>query len=65
MYSVQFSHSVMSNSLQAHGLQQARLPCPSQTPGACSNSHPMTQFFTSGGQNIGASALVLPMNIQD
>ena len=26
--SVQFSHSVMSNSLQPHGLQHARLPCP-------------------------------------
>ena len=30
----------MSNSLQPHGLQQARLPCPSPTPGACSNSCP-------------------------
>ena len=29
--SVQFSHSVMSNSLQPHGLQHARLPCPSPT----------------------------------
>ena len=36
--SVQFSRSVMSNSLQPHGLQHARLPCPSPTPGACSNS---------------------------
>ena len=36
--SVQFSHSVMSNSLWAHGLQHARLPCPSPTPGPCSNS---------------------------
>ena len=33
----QFSHSVMSDSLQPHGLQYARLPCPSPTPGACSN----------------------------
>ena len=32
----QFSHSVMSNSLQPHGPQHARLPCPSPTPGACS-----------------------------
>ena len=32
-----FSSSVMSNSLQPHGLQQARLPCPSLTPRACSN----------------------------
>ena len=30
--SVQFSCSVMSNSLQPHGLQHARLPCPSPTP---------------------------------
>ena len=30
----------MSNSLQPHGLQQARLPCPSPTPGACSDSCP-------------------------
>ena len=35
--SVQFSHSVMSNSLRSHELQHARLPCPSPTPGAYSN----------------------------
>ena len=35
---VQFSHLVMSNSLQPHGLQHTRLPCPSATPRACSNS---------------------------
>ena len=82
--SVQFSHSVVSESLRPHGLQHARLPCPSPTPGACSNSRPlsqtchptisssvipfssclqsfpvlgsfqMSQFFASGGQNIGA-----------
>ena len=95
--SVQFNHSVMSDSLQPHGLQHARLPCPSPTPGACSNScpsswwchptisssvvpfsyclqsfpasgsFPMSQFFASGNQNIGASASasVLPMTIQD
>ena len=34
----QFSCSVVSNSLQPHGLQHARLPYPSPTPGACSNS---------------------------
>ena len=33
-----FSHSVMSDSLQPHGLQHPRLPCPSPSPGACSNS---------------------------
>ena len=37
--SVQFSHSVVSNSLWPHGLQHTRLPCPSPTPGACSNSY--------------------------
>ena len=36
--SVQFSHSVLSDSLRSQGLQHARLPCPSPTPGACSNS---------------------------
>ena len=34
--------SVVSNSLQPHGLQHARLPCPSLTPGACSNSCPLS-----------------------
>ena len=38
--SVQFSRSVMSDSLRPHGLQHARLPCPSPTPGAYSNSCP-------------------------
>ena len=42
--SVQFSHSVMSNSLRPHGLQQTRLPCPSPTPRACSNSCPLSQW---------------------
>ena len=39
---VQFSRSVVSNSLQPHGLQHARLPCPSPTPRACSNSCPLS-----------------------
>ena len=43
-YSVQFSCSVMSESLWPHGLQHARLPCPSPTPGACSNSCPLSQW---------------------
>ena len=95
--SIQFNHSVMSDSLRPHGLQHARPPCTSPTPEAYSNScllswwcHPtispsvvpffshlqsfsasgsfqMSQFFASSGQSIGvsASALVLPMNIQD
>ena len=37
---VQFSCSVVSDSLRPHGLQDARLPCPSPTPGACSDSCP-------------------------
>ena len=36
--SIQFSHSVMSDSLRPYGLQHTRLPCPSPTPGAYSNS---------------------------
>ena len=42
--SVQFSHSVLSDSLWPHGLQHARLPCPSPTPRACSNSCPSSQW---------------------
>ena len=38
-----FSHSVVSDSLWTHGLQHARLPCPSPPPGACSNSCPWSQ----------------------
>ena len=34
----------MSNSLQSHGLQDARLPCPSPTLRACSNSHPSSRW---------------------
>ena len=34
---VQFSRLVMSDSLQLHGWQHTRFPCPSPTPGACSN----------------------------
>ena len=42
--SVQLSRSVMSNSLRPHGLQHARLPCPSPTPGAWSNSCPLSRW---------------------
>ena len=90
----QFSRSVMSDSLQPHGLQHARLPitnsrsllklmavklvmpfnylilchpfssCLQSSP--ASGSFPVSQFFSSGSQNIGASASasVLSMNIQ-
>ena len=43
--SVQFSHSVVSDSLQSHGLQQARSPCPSPTPRVYSNSCPLSRWF--------------------
>ena len=41
----QFSHSVVSDSLWPHGLQHARLPCPSPSPGACSNLCPLSQGY--------------------
>ena len=93
--SVQFSHSIVSDSLWPYGPQHARPPYPSPTPGVhpnpypssrwchptisssvisfssclqsfpASGSFPISQLFTSGGQSIGASASVLPMNIQD
>ena len=37
---IQFSHSIMSDSLQPHGLQHTRLPCPSPTPGVGDTIHP-------------------------
>ena len=40
--SVQFSHSVVSDSLRPHGLQHARLPCPSKTHRVYSNSCPLS-----------------------
>ena len=42
--SIQFSHSVMSSSLQPHGLQHARPPCPSSTPRVYSNSHLLSRW---------------------
>ena len=42
--SVQFSHSVMSDSLRPHELQHARPPCPSPTPRVHSDSHPLNQW---------------------
>ena len=42
--SVQFSCSVVSDSLQAHGLQHARPPCPSPIPGVYSNSYPLSRW---------------------
>ena len=94
--SVQFSRSVVYNSLQPHESQHTRPPCPSPTPGihsdsrplslwchpaisssvvpfsSCpqslpvSESFPMSQLFTWGGQTTGVSALAsfLPKNTQ-
>ena len=42
-----FSCSVVSDSLRPHGLQRARVPCPSPPPGACSNSCPLCQWGPS------------------
>ena len=42
---VQFSHSIMSDSLWLRGLQHARLPCPSPNPGAYSNSCASSQWY--------------------
>ena len=44
LYTVQFSHSVVSDSLWPRGLQHTRLPCPSPTPRACSNSSPLSRW---------------------
>ena len=43
--SVQFSRSIMSDSLQPHGPQHARPPCPSPIPGVYSDSCPLSQRY--------------------
>ena len=43
--SVQFSHSVVPYSLWPHGLKHSRLPCPSPTPRAYSNSCPLSWWY--------------------
>ena len=43
--SVQFTRSVLSDSLQSHGLQHTRLHCPSPTPRVYSNSCPLSQWW--------------------
>ena len=55
---VVFSHQVVSDSLRAHGLQRAsRLPCPSPTPRACSDSCP-----SSGECHPAISSSVVPFS---
>ena len=46
-YSVQFSHSAMSDSLRPHGLQHVTSPCPSPTLGDNSDSRPLSQWWHS------------------
>ena len=59
--SVQFSHSVVSNSSQPHGLQHTRLPCPSPTRGACSHSCPWSQWCHP---NISSSVIPFSSHFQ-
>ena len=70
VYSIQFSRLVVSDSLQPHGLQHARLPCPSPTTAACSNSCPLSHWchptisssvipFSSRLQSFPASVLCI------
>ena len=44
-YLLLFSYSVVSNSLQPHGLQHGRLPFPTLSPGVCSNSCPLSRWY--------------------
>ena len=44
VHSVQFSHSVVSDSLRSHESRHSRPPCPSPTPGVHSNSHPSSRW---------------------
>ena len=56
-----FSCSVVSYSLQPHGLQHARLPCLSPAPGVCSNSCPSSRFCHP---TISSSAVPFSSRIQ-
>jgi len=57
-----FSHSVVSNSLWPHGLQQARLPCPSPTLRACLKSYP-SSWWCHPNHLILCHPLLLPPSI--
>ena len=58
--SVQFSRSVMSNSLQPHGLHHASPPCPSPTPRAYSNFCPIESMILSNHLILCHPPLFLP-----
>ena len=55
--SVQFSHSVMSDSLWPHELQHTRPPCPSPTPGVYANSCPLSRWC-----HLTISSAVIPFS---
>ena len=57
MSSVQFSHSVVSNSLRPHESQHTRPPCPSPTPGVHPNSCPSSQWC-----HLAISSSVIPFS---
>ena len=59
--SVQFSHSVVSNSLQPHELQNARTPYPSTTPRVYPNSCPLSQWCHP---TISSSAIPFSSHLQ-
>ena len=56
-----FSHSVVSDSLQPHGLQCARLRCPSSSPRACSNPYSLSQWCHP---TISTSVIPFPSYLQ-
>ena len=59
--SVQFSIPLVSNSFRSHGLQHARPPCPSSTPGVYSNSCPLSQW---GHPTISSSVIPFSSRLQ-
>ena len=59
-HSVQFSHSVVSNSLGPRELQHARPPCPTPTPGAYPNSCPLASVMPSNHLIVCRPLLLLP-----
>ena len=59
--SVQFSCSVVSHSLRPHGLQHAKSPCPSPTPGTCSNPCPLSSWCHP---NISSSVIPFSSHLQ-
>ena len=58
--SLQFSHSVVSDSLRPHGLQHTRPPCPSPTPGVYSNTYLSIESVMPSNHLILCRPLLLP-----